>query len=197
MAKRKQEINPKCGENLKRLYERYGITQAQLSEKTGISQNTLSRIINGKAALSYNIATQIADYYPDIKISWLMGETEFQTEMEEKLFPVVKRLISKKKMEKSVLALLKVWGISIELNSEDCPDLTTDEFCDLPPNGMTEICKASFEKINGPRAFVIKDEHGEIFKYISHEEYWRFIEDIFDYVDMKFDKLTQASNTNE
>ena len=43
MAKPAKEINPKSAKNLKQLCHDTGITQAKLSELSGITQNTISK----------------------------------------------------------------------------------------------------------------------------------------------------------
>lgn len=83
MAKTKQEINPKSAERLKQLYIEHDITQFWLSKETGISQNTLSRIANGKTALSYSVASLIAKAIPGVNPHWLMGEAKYPSGKEE------------------------------------------------------------------------------------------------------------------
>ncbi len=90
MAKTKQEINPKSAERLKRLYIEHNVTQIWLSNETGISQNTLSRIANGKTALSYKVACDIAKALPGVSPYWLMGESDYSSGKEEMLAKVKK-----------------------------------------------------------------------------------------------------------
>lgn len=82
MARTRQKVNPKSADRLKQFYREHKITQERLSEVTGISQNTLSRIANGKAALSHVVATEIVKVFPDIRVEWLMGLDDYRTENE-------------------------------------------------------------------------------------------------------------------
>lgn len=91
MAKTKQEINPKSAERLKQLYIEHDITQFWLSKETGISQNTLSRIANGKTALSYSVASLIAKAIPGVNPHWLMGEAKYPSGKEEMIAKVKNR----------------------------------------------------------------------------------------------------------
>lgn len=192
MAKSKQEINPKSAIRLKQLYEEHGITQVWLSDKTGISQNTLSRIANGKTALSYTIACEIVKVVPDISVEWLMGTSDFPTDMLKSAFPAFKSLYFKIKNEKAVLAFLKTFGITIEaIVSPDIGNISTEEFFCLPESKQKDILAATFEEWGSEQYFMIKKSDGEVVKRISGAEKERFIEDICDYVEFKFDKLTE------
>ena len=91
MAKTKQEINPKSAERLKQLYIEHDVTQFWLSKETGISQNTLSRIANGKTALSHKVACDIAKVLPDVSPYWLMGESDYSSGKEEMIAKVKNR----------------------------------------------------------------------------------------------------------
>lgn len=83
MAKIKQEINPKCAERLKEMCKMLNTTQTAISEKTYISQNTLSKIAQGKAPMTYNVACAITQQYPSIRLEWLMGVDDFKSEHEK------------------------------------------------------------------------------------------------------------------
>ncbi len=82
MARKRGEINPNSAINLKMLCVKYGITQARLSELTGVSQNTVSGIVTGKVAMSYPVAQEIAKQFSGVLIEWLMGSGEDMTEEE-------------------------------------------------------------------------------------------------------------------
>ena len=73
MARRKQEINSKSRERLKRLCEDLHITQKQLSDATGISENTLSKIATGRGPLTRQVAEEIIKVCPAYRTEWLLG----------------------------------------------------------------------------------------------------------------------------
>ena len=73
MAKPAKEINPKSAKNLKQLCHDTGITQAKLSELSGITQNTISKIVTGKSPLTHNVAMQIVEVFPMYRAEWLEG----------------------------------------------------------------------------------------------------------------------------
>ncbi len=47
------------GETLKEILDNKGITQAELALRTGLTEKTISQIINGVAAISYDTAEKL------------------------------------------------------------------------------------------------------------------------------------------
>ena len=84
MSKKAQIIQPESGLRLKRLLETTGTSQAELSEKIHLSQQTISKIINGKAALTAAVAADIAALWPakDDLYAWLTLQSDYQTTVE-------------------------------------------------------------------------------------------------------------------
>lgn len=191
--KRPTEINPICVERLKTLLSKHHTTQTQLSQMTDISMNTLSKIVNGKSPLTPYVADKIVKCFPGTRYEWLMGSDRFETDAEKQLFPAIDSMVRKRDAERAVMAFLKVYGITIEANS--AVEMTTGEFFDLPKDKVKNAVKNALTTLNSDHAFVVKDRRGNILKYISDAERKRFIEDIYDFVDMKFDKLTKVGNS--
>ena len=73
MARTAQEINPKSADNLKRLCNDMGINQTKLAELTGLTTNTISKIVTGKSPLTHNVATIIVEAFPMYRTEWLEG----------------------------------------------------------------------------------------------------------------------------
>lgn len=73
MARKKQIPNPKSKANLKRICDELKITQKQLSEVSGVSENTISKIATGKGPLTREIAEEIVKACPSYRIEWLLG----------------------------------------------------------------------------------------------------------------------------
>ena len=75
MARKPVKINPIRGKRLKLLIEEQGITQSELKDRIFISQQTISKIINGKANLTETTARIIADAFPGSEYTFekLMG----------------------------------------------------------------------------------------------------------------------------
>lgn len=73
MPRKAVEIRSIRSERLKTLIDEQGITQAMLSAKIFISQQTISKIINGKANLTEETARKIIEAYPGYSLDYLMG----------------------------------------------------------------------------------------------------------------------------
>lgn len=172
MAKTKQEVNPKSADRLKQLYRTRNITQFWLSEKTGISQNTLSRIANGKAPLSHRIAGDIIELFPDIRAEWLMGEDDFQTEMD--------------KLKNAIGNLHDTYGLITQL---------------MALHGYTfkevDLSKCSeFEKsIYGETAVDLRNSKGKVHR-ISYQRWRRIIGEIDRFVEFEFFSIFKEEEHN-
>ncbi len=65
MSRKPVKINPIRGKRLKEFCDKKRISQTELSNKIHISQQTISKIINGKSNLTEYTAQLIAAAYPD------------------------------------------------------------------------------------------------------------------------------------
>lgn len=85
MSKKKQIVKPESGIRLKALLEQTGMSQAELSKEINLSQQTISKIINGKTTLTGENATRIAELFPlkDNLFLWLTCQSDFQTKTEK------------------------------------------------------------------------------------------------------------------
>lgn len=110
MAKIKQEINPKCADRLKELCKRFNTTQTAISEATFISQNTLSKIAQGKAPMTYNVACAIASKFPSVHVEWLMGNDDYMTDEEEGICIASSVVVESMSRTKAVRSLLHLSG---------------------------------------------------------------------------------------
>lgn len=93
MPKSKTEINPVSIERVKQVINESGMTQKDFAKKVLFyEQQTLSKIVNGKAPLTRESAARIAQYFEDINAAWLMGESDCKTEMQAFLLTNCDRL---------------------------------------------------------------------------------------------------------
>lgn len=79
MSRPKSEINPVPGQRLKLILDEQGISQSKLAKEIHLSQQTISRIIQGTASLTPQTAGLIIDLYPQYRASWLLGFDEQKT----------------------------------------------------------------------------------------------------------------------
>ena len=85
MSKKKEDINPKRGKRLKTLLKQENTTQEHLSDTIGVSQQWISKVINGKAQLTERMAHDIAALYPEKNLlyKWLLCEEDYQSWIEK------------------------------------------------------------------------------------------------------------------
>ncbi len=71
------------GDFVKKLVKQHGMTQLKLALEIPVAPENLSSILNGKRALSADIAERIASIFKgEITANWLMGYDDFKTEAE-------------------------------------------------------------------------------------------------------------------
>lgn len=81
MGRKRVDVSPIRGERLKDFLKEQGITQAALADMIHISQQTISKIVQGKANLTEQTARLIADSFPDSPHTFeiLMGYDQMPT----------------------------------------------------------------------------------------------------------------------
>ncbi len=95
MARPKIEINAERGNRLKELIETEGKKQYEFAKIIHISQQALSKIINGKANLTAERAAEIIEKFPDYNYHWLMADPDYPRQLKKKedlrlaFYPVV------------------------------------------------------------------------------------------------------------
>lgn len=83
MPRPKAEINVKRCERLKQIIKEQGIKQTKLSEETGISQQAISAMVQGKANVTETTAEIMAEKFPQYSVKWLLGFTDYKNNAEE------------------------------------------------------------------------------------------------------------------
>ena len=79
MPRPKVKINPICGKRLKEICDEQNISQSMLSEMIHISQQTISKMINGKSSLTDQTARIIVDCFTEYRMEWLLGYDDYKT----------------------------------------------------------------------------------------------------------------------
>lgn len=89
MGRKSVEINPKCGERLSEWLTEAHMTQANLAEKIGYTQQHISNIIRGKKNMTPDFAQLVSEKAPKlingadficVRTQWLLCMDEFKTE---------------------------------------------------------------------------------------------------------------------
>ena len=76
-------INPEWAKRLKTLCNECKLTQTELSEKIYLSQQTISKIMNGRARLTQETAQKIVEVFPKYRAEWLLGIDNVPTRFEQ------------------------------------------------------------------------------------------------------------------
>lgn len=79
MARKKEEINPICGQNLRKLLSDHKMAQKDLAKILNYTEQHLSLIINGSRRLTVETARKIAAIFPGTRYEWLMGYDNFRS----------------------------------------------------------------------------------------------------------------------
>ena len=170
MPRPKREINPKQGENLKKLCDNENITQAKLAEMIFLSQQTISKIINGSATLTEHTARAITEKFPKYRMEWLLGYDSFET-FDDYLSSI---LSGQAEIRSIIERLMLLHGYRVK-EEQVAPniDLMTDE--ELQEYKRRPYCETRC---------AIKDSSGNI-KYIGTEELieiFRMIDDFVEFI---------------
>lgn len=91
MGRKKIEINPIRGENLKTLITITGLTQQEFADRIGYSKEHLSYIVNGKRNLTDEAAEHIISKLSilpncsesSVTLEWLLGYTNYKNSAEQ------------------------------------------------------------------------------------------------------------------
>ena len=83
MSRPKGEIKGLRCKRLKEIIEREVVKQNQLSEETGISQQSISAMVQGKANVTETTAEIIVKRFPEYSIEWLLGFSDYKNNAEK------------------------------------------------------------------------------------------------------------------
>lgn len=123
MARKKQEINSKSGDRLKQLCAEMHITQKQLSQMSGVSENTLSKISTGRGPLTPQIAQEIVRVCPLYSTEWLIGDTDYKSMDDENIQKIIK-VINKSRVEGTNLLSGLAFFLSVTEYKMDVAEIT-------------------------------------------------------------------------
>ena len=168
MPRPKVKINPKCGKNLKKLCDDERISQAELAEIIFVSQQTISKIINGRASLTEQTARAITEKFPKYRMEWLLGYDSFET-----IDDYISSIFSGQTEIQSIIERLMVLHGYRVIEEQVAPniDLMTDEEL----HGYKK--KPYYEK-----RYALKDSTGNI-RYLDIEELIGIFRQIDDFVE--------------
>lgn len=110
MARKRVDINPAWGENLRKICKDQGITQVELGKKIGLTQQTISKIAQGHASLTTQTANAIVKLFPQYRFQWLMGYDRYATEGEYIANRIMDRAFEEMNEIDAVMPLFDLYG---------------------------------------------------------------------------------------
>ena len=84
MARKRVEIKPQCGKRLKDWLNECNITQEELGNRIHLSQQTISKIVNGKATLTPDVARLISESVPNADGEFILSDYLLNPDFEHK-----------------------------------------------------------------------------------------------------------------
>lgn len=194
MARPWVKINVKRCKRLKQIIDETKITQYHLAELTNISPQSISNMVRCKANVTEKTARAVVEVFPQYNFEWLMGHSEYKTELEQRLSPKIFAIVSKKKREKAVNGFFEAHGLSFTRYLPGIPpDMPGDIFAELPPAEQQMHIKRAMSNM---QYYLIETKSQKTIAVISKQEYENFVADINDYVEFKFDKLFKDKGEN-
>ncbi|MCD8384463.1 MAG: helix-turn-helix domain-containing protein [Clostridiales bacterium] len=128
MGRKRVEINPESGKRLNQWLTANNMTGKQLAERLNYTQQQISKIINGKANLTLDMAKQISELSSDslldrVRVQWLMCQDDFMTGKD-----IVSATTENKFTKRELIEnLLTLHGYLIEDITEQQPIMTDEK----------------------------------------------------------------------
>ena len=164
-------INPLWAKRLKELCEDNKVSQAKLAERIPISQQTISKIINGKATLTLQTAQRIIELFPSYRIEWLTGADNYKT-----LDDLIgKRIGTRHEAVCLIESLMKLHGYTIRTDEID-PDTSA-----MTKSELEEYKRKPYRVMR----YSLWDSHGNGRYFQSKSELDALLSDISKYVFFK------------
>lgn len=193
MPKSKTKINPKCIERVKQIIRESGMTQKEFAKKVLFyEQQTLSKIVNGKAPLTRESAARIAAYFENINDAWLLGESDIKSKDKYSFYNSIVDAVSKENVAFEAL-----------VDCLDCPEDIYDNAFRLYLHSMrlstTGVPVGEPSKIPPYLTHCdigVADEDGNILAVLTPQEEYEIAQEIAEFAEFKIKKLIERSGTD-
>lgn len=202
MSRAKIEINLIANERVKCCIQDSGMSQKNFAEKIFCSQQHLSRIVNGKAPVTWETAARISELLPGISAAWIMGG-EFKSENaridyiihgEAERAELIERLMQLHKYSVSVYKTFAVEKKDSDEEQHTADTMALQEWrgssCHLTyPAGITDAEMLDRFHSNYPETIMCIEHSSGVKRYIEQRDYLQLVKDIDDYIKMRLEFL--------
>lgn len=169
MARTAQEINPKSAIRLKQLCNDADISQSKLAELSGLTQNTISKIITRRSPLTHNVALQIVSAFPMYRTEWLEGLDDEPTRTGNQLIRSAIKAVKKKEvLHNAFLSFAMLCGCTIAPEKNDV----------IAANYTLQGATTGYTITKGRKTIAMTDDEMTIFE-----------QEILDFVELKIRHL--------
>lgn len=190
MPKSKTKINPVSIERVKQVINESGMTQKDFAKKVLFyEQQTLSKIVNGKAPLTRESAARIAQYFKDINAAWLMGESDCKTKHEQEFYDFYADLCGEIQKEDEAWQTI--------LDSCSCGFSLFEKSFKLYLHSMgytLDYLRPPVEE--GVVRYSIVDTEGNLCMVLTVQEEAEIVREIADFAEFKIKKLIEGSKAD-
>lgn len=194
MPKSKTEINPVSIERVKQVINESGMTQKDFAKKVLFyEQQTLSKIVNGKAPLTRESAARIAQYFEDINAAWLMGESDCKTLSEQKDYDYMVEDIQAKNQE------MKDWNDTLQFISSFEAKIKAFELYAVAAGYSLDACldeEDEFGLIGSHNFIFLIDGKESVRVPLLINEEVQIAQEIADFAEFKIKKLIEGSKAD-
>lgn len=180
MPRPKAEINVKRCERLKQVIKEQGIKQTRLSEETGISQQAISAMVQGKANVTETTAEIMAEKFPQYSVEWLLGFTDYKNNAEK--FGITASQIQHEGhlLLKGLLSFAQLANYQIK----PCSPVSTHGKI-----AVEDVLKAVRE------GYIISHNHASI--QLSLEEMNTFENEVFDFIELQLKHVFKRKGASD
>lgn len=115
MGRTKARLNPKASERIKLLLRERKMTQRELANQAGLSEQLVSGILGNNRGLTEEVAKMIADVFKPVSYEWIMGDSDNRTNAER----ILRGMNLRAERSNKIVELIDLHGYSVSENLED------------------------------------------------------------------------------
>lgn len=191
MPKIDKNLSRERGRRVKQLLHECNVRQVELADRIGVSPEHLSAILNGKRTLTLEHAQSIAKLF-NIRFEWIMCFDDFRTESAR-----VNATLSGPSDRKALIErLMEIHGFTHkEQHDKEIRDFVERVYLEYAPGSLSddEILQMAYQKERFPDPVITVIGPSGKEAHMNYCEYWRIIQDIDDYIEMRLSILFKES----
>lgn len=114
MSKTGQEVNLESASRLRSVIKESGLSQMKFAEEVlDCSIQHISRMVNGRAPITWETAKKIELYFPAYSANWIMCKSDYQYEELEEAHATIERVTAQLRRGQAINTLMSVYKYEI------------------------------------------------------------------------------------